>query len=217
MPYLGLASEQEPLWSSSSSWCIFIVIFGKVVSYLSVSVAWKKTWKRKNHSMFNFQICAYLRWLLSSRLQLEEQTVLPQTKLSLLLWLRIFMCWKLGYYILGSAQQKSTLLELILNSEHHPPVSWFYDFLVNKMVLFPWEGDMLRNFDLRKGHIVLKKSLFIFGEHFPLQICFISCHVTEIKVLCVWSMYKCKKVKPLLNKIQCQLCKRLAGPFIPLS
>ena len=120
----------------------------------------KKTWKRENHSMFNFQICAYLRWLLSSRLQLEEQTVLPQTKLSLLLWLRIFMCWKLGYYILGSAQQKSTLLELILNSEHHPPVSWFYDFLVNKMVLFPWEGDMLRNFDLRKGHIVLKKSLF---------------------------------------------------------
>ena len=110
--------------------------------------------------MFNFQICAYLRWLLSSRLQLEEQTVLPQTKLSLLLWLRIFMCWKLGYYILGSAQQKSTLLELILNSEHHPPVSWFYDFLVNKMVLFPWEGDMLRNFDLRKGHIVLKNHCF---------------------------------------------------------
>ena len=135
--------------------------------------------------MFNFQICAYLRWLLSSRLQLEEQTVLPQTKLSLLLWLRIFMCWKLGYYILGSAQQKSTLLELILNSEHHRPVSLFYDFLVNKMVLFPWEGDMLRNFDRRKGHKVLKKSLF-FCRAFPFAnlFYFLSCYGNQ-SVVCM--------------------------------
>ena len=153
--------------------------------------------------MFNFQICAYLRWLLSSRLQLEEQTVLPQTKLSLLLWLRIFMCWKLGYYILGSAPQKSTLLELVLNSEHHTPVSWIYDLLVNKMMLFPWEGDMLRNFDRRIGHIVRKELVFFFVEHFPLQISFISCHVTEIKVLCV--QVQVNKVKALLNKTQCQL------------
>ena len=44
---------------------------------------------------------------------------------------------------------------------------------------------MLRNFDRRIGHIVRKELVFFFVEHFPLQISFISCHVTEIKVLCV--------------------------------
>ena len=44
---------------------------------------------------------------------------------------------------------------------------------------------MLRNFDRRIGHIVGKELVFFLVEHFPLQISFISCHVTEIKVLCV--------------------------------
>ena len=61
----------------------------------------------------------------------------------------------------------------------------------------------MRNFDRRIGHIVGKELVFFLVEHFPLQISFISCHVTEIKVLCV--QVQVKKVKALLNKTQCQL------------